>query len=507
MTAWNATVPLFLKIRRYGGGEGATMFKSLFAKYITAFVLIILISFSLIIGVITAIVTKYSEQAKLDVMETAARSAVTFLENKMIAEDTDDLLVLVEKEMADVGSMLAIASENADDLTVLLVNADRRVLIAAGQDSTEVMRGATIPQSLWDKVAQGDLLSDMQPIEGVLEEKHAMYTRPIFDAAGNLRGTVFICADSMLMADLLQAIVRGIIIAIVWVFLATLVAAYLISDRVVAPLKSISRAAKEFASGKFDSRVPVRGKDEIAELAVAFNSMAEAMDNYDTMRNTFMSNVSHDLRSPMTSISGFIDGILDGVIPPEKHHYYLQIVSAETHRLSRLVSSLLDLSRIQAGERKFTPSPFDICEMGREILISFEQKITEKALAVDFYCDEERMIAVADRDAIYQILYNLCDNAIKFSSDGGLLQISIVHGKGRKITVSVYNEGQGISPADLPYVFERFYKSDKSRGLNKTGVGLGLFISKTIMDAHGESIWVESEHGKNCCFHFTLAGE
>jgi len=209
----------------------------------------------------------------------------------------------------------------------------------------------------------------------------------------------------------------------------------------------------------------------------------------------------------LTSISGFIDGILDGVIPPERHEYYLQMVSDEVKRLSRLVASLLDLSRIQAGERKFTMSTFDICEMGRQILISFEQKIDEKNLQVSFECDEDSMTVIADRDAIYQVFYNLCDNAVKFASEGGAFWISIRKLKNRKVLVSVYNEGQGISKEDLPFVFERFYKSDKSRGLNKSGVGLGLFISKTIVDAHGEKIWVESEAERDCCFNFTVAGE
>ena len=370
------------------------------------------------------------------------------------------------------------------------------------------MKGdARIPAEIMQTVSDGTVFLEKEALGGVFEREHAICARPCYGPSGEICGKVFVCADSMMMADLLNDIVKAIVIAILWVLLAALIAISLITDRVIAPLKEISRAAKAFASGHFDTRVTVRGHDEVAELAVAFNSMAEAMDNYDTMRNTFMSNVSHDLRSPMTSISGFIDGILDGVIPPEKHHYYLQIVSAEIHRLSRLVASLLDLSRIQAGERKFTMAPFDVCEMAREILISFEQKINERHLEVEFLCDEERMTVLADRDAIYQILYNLCDNAIKFSSDGTLLQIRIVRQKSRKVAVSVYNEGQGIAPADLPYVFERFYKSDKSRGLNKTGVGLGLFISKTIIDAHGERIWVESEYGKNCRFHFTLAGE
>ena len=479
------------------------MFKSLFVKYVLVFMLIILISFSLVVGVISAIIAQYSEQAKVEIMERAASSSALFLENKLASEMSGELGSLLERESADVSSMLTVASSPSNDLTLLLVDRDGRVLLAAGKDESRILDDAYVPKAL----LQGDQLVDKTTMAGVMEGERAICTRSLYDAEGDLCGAIFVCADSMMLTDLLRLIIKAIVVAILWLLLAALVAVYLISDRVVSPLKEISRATKSFASGKFDTRVPVRGRDEIAELAVAFNSMAEAMDNYETMRNTFMSNVSHDLRSPMTSISGFIDGILDGVIPPEKHHYYLQIVSLEIHRLSRLVSSILDLSRIQAGERKFTMARFDICEMGREILISFEQKINERRLEVDFYCDEERMWVVADRDAIYQILYNLCDNAIKFSADGSLLQIRIAWQKNRKVTVSVYNEGQGIAPSDLPYVFERFYKSDKSRGLNKTGVGLGLFISKTIIDAHNESIWVESEFGKNCCFHFTLTGE
>jgi signal transduction histidine kinase len=228
------------------------------------------------------------------------------------------------------------------------------------------------------------------------------------------------------------------------------------------------------------------------------------------MRNSFVANVSHDLRTPMTTISGFIDGILDGVIPPEQHSHYLQVVSTEVRRLSRLVTALLDVSRLQAGDRKFDMKPFDACEMGRQILISFEQKIEDKGLDVEFSCDEDRMFVLADRDAIHQILYNICDNAIKFSREGGKLAMSFTWSGGestrhRKAVVKVYNEGQGIPPEDIPFVFERFYKSDKSRSLDKSGVGLGMFIAKTIIEAHKETISVSSEYGQNCTFTFTLA--
>jgi len=407
----------------------------------------------------------------------------------------------------DVDMLFTAITANNDDITLLVADKTGAILRAVGSDTQEVAVGEVIPPELMEEINLDHEISNDSQIYDVFSSPRYIHAVPVHNGRGEVCGTVFACASSVMLADLLRDIIKVIAISILWVFFATLIAVYLVTERVISPLKDISRAAKNFAAGKFDVRVPVRGKDEVAELAIAFNNMAESLNNYDNMRNTFMSNVSHDLRTPMTSISGFIDGIVDGVIPPEKHEYYLRIVSSEVKRLSRLVSTLLDLSRIQAGDRKFTMVSFDICEMGRQILISFEGKINEKKLDVEFDTDEENMAVLADRDAIYQIFYNLCDNGVKFASEGGKFRISIKRAKGKKAVVSVYNEGQGIGDADLPYVFERFYKSDKSRGLNKTGVGLGLFISKTIIDAHGEKIWVESEYGKDCCFNFTLTQE
>ena len=254
--------------------------------------------------------------------------------------------------------------------------------------------------------------------------------------------------------------------------------------------------------GDFDARVRVRGQDEIAELAVAFNNMAQSLAELEEQRSTFLANVSHDLRTPMTSISGFIDGILDGTIPPENRDHYLNIVSVEIKRLSRLVRTLLDLSRIQCGERKFNMVNFDAAEMAMTILFSFEKQIDQKRLNVVFDC-EDKMYVLADSDAIHQVLYNLIDNAVKFSYEGGELRVSLKE-RDKNVLVEVYNEGKGIPATDLPHVFDRFYKADKSRGLDKTGVGLGLFIVKAILQAHGENITVTSEEEKNCCFSMTL---
>jgi signal transduction histidine kinase len=374
-------------------------------------------------------------------------------------------------------------------------------------DKPKLNVDATIPKSVMDEINNGQEVSQLDFLEGVFSEKLMIYAVPIFTADDYVCGTAMVCTTSIKLDNLLELMIKTIVVASLWIMLAALVAVYFITERVVRPLREMSKAVKCFAAGDFSARVPVRGKDEIARLAVAVNDMAQSLDNLETMRNTFIGNVSHDLRTPMTTISGFIDGILDGAIPPEKQPYYLELIAGEVRRLSRLVASLLDISRIQAGDRKFTMTAFDICEMARQILISFEQRIDEKQLNIEFECDRDNMTVYADRDAIHQVLYNICDNAVKFASEGGKLSISLKRIKGRKLQVEVFNEGTGISESDINYVFERFYKSDKSRGLNKNGAGLGLFISKTIMDAHGQSIWVKSEYGKNCCFGFTLDAE
>ena len=195
-----------------------------------------------------------------------------------------------------------------------------------------------------------------------------------------------------------------------------------------------------------------------------------------------------------------------GAIPPEKHEYYLGIISSEVHRLSRLVADLLDISRLESGEKKFNFISFDIAEMARIILISFEQKISEKRLDVVFETDEDSIFAIGDKDAIHQVLYNLMHNAIKFSRADGKLAISITQFTNERIKVSVYDDGQAISKEDLTLVFDRFYKTDKSRGLDKSGVGLGLYICKTIIEAHGEEIHAESPNENGAEFWFTLEG-
>ena len=513
------------------------MIKSVFAKYVITFMALLLVSFLLLLFIVNSVVNNTAVRTEqTDIMGVASASAEG-LSELFVLSGHDDLAAFIrhsEEDPTHVGvgirRLLSAVLTNFEDMTVYVTDERGGFLFSTGKFAelapalgTPLLTEADVAL-LRDNESAPETehripaaSTDHRRVNGIFLDDHSLmkdgpsflFLQPVTLPDGTAAGYILVSSTAETSGNMMNATLRSMVVAGLWILLAALIAIYFITERVIAPMRDMSRAAKRMAVGQFDVRVPVRGSDEVAELAVAFNQMAGALENLERMRNTFVANVSHDLRTPMTTIAGFIDGILDGVIPPDQHTHYLQVVSAEVRRLSRLVTALLDVSRLQAGDRKFDMKPFDVCEMGRQILISFEKKIDDKSLDVEFDCDEDRMFVLADRDAIHQILYNICDNAIKFSVEGGKLRMSFTWAspegsRRRKAVVKVYNEGQGIPPEDLPFVFERFYKSDKSRSLDKSGVGLGMFISKTIIDAHKESITVTSEYGKNCEFTFTL---
>lgn len=478
------------------------MFKGIFSKYVSVFMLIIVVSFAILASIIGAMIFSYSEDSRKNIIANSSEAVCDYVETEYIKSRAEGLSRFVYFNYSDLAQTLTMFTSYESDIIILVTDGDGGILIT---DKTVDRKytDATLPVDVMQKIKDDGEYSGLNDFGGVFSEKFLVHGVPVRDAQGGVIGAVFSCSYKSALTELAGLMIKTIITAMLWVMFAALLAVYFISERNIAPLKQMSRAAKEFASGNFKVRVPVKGNDEITELSAAFNNMASSLENLEDLRSSFLANVSHDLRTPMTSISGFIDGILDGAIPPEKYNYYLNIIRTEVKRLSRLVSSLLDLSKFESGEKKLQITEFDICEMARQILISFEKKIDEKKLDVEFDCDAFNIYVKADRDAVYQILYNICDNAVKFSSISGKYRISIKQ-TGKKVFVSVYNEGQGISSEDLPYVFDRFYKSDKSRGLDKMGVGLGLYISKTIIDAHKQEIWVKSVYGEYCEFVFTL---
>jgi signal transduction histidine kinase len=235
---------------------------------------------------------------------------------------------------------------------------------------------------------------------------------------------------------------------------------------------------------------------------MAFNNMASTLATTESSRRSFVANVSHELKTPMTTIGGFIDGILDGTIPEEKRNQYLQVVSGETKRLSRLVRSMLDTSRIEAGEMQVHPALFDVSELNRQTVFTFERMIEEKQLCIEGL-ETDKVMIFADRDLMNQVVYNLVENAVKFVNVGGV--ISFHYRVEKNMTyVAIRNTGEGLSKAEVPQLFERFYKSDKSRSLNKNGVGLGLHIVRSIIQYHSGEVFVRSAEGEYTEFEFAV---
>lgn len=484
--------------------EKSSAKSSIFTRYMSAFLMIIFVSFTILTVIISSMtVQAASEQRKEDAQQNVAllKTYVDDMWENSFPHSSFEQFI--RKNNTEILTMMSILSRRSDETSIFITTPDGRILLSTDGSylgkrisDGEVLSVLTSQNS----TVYSQLYSDMG---GLLPKKSGMYASVFNFGVSSYDGTLIVCYGDGRHDALSQSTIKTVILASLWVMIASFVAVYFISEKIVSPIRQMSVATKRFSAGEFDTKIPVEGSDEIAELATAFNSMADSLANLEYMRSSFLANVAHDLRTPMTSISGFIDGILSGAIPQEQQSYYLGVIGQEIRRLSRLVSNLLDISRMEAGNRKFEKTPFDICETARIILLTFEAKIDAKKLNVEFDAPEDRLYVYSDKDAVYQVLYNLCDNAVKFSRDGGLYRITIKEA-GDKVSVSVFDEGIGVSKEDLPNVFDRFYKSDKSRGLDRTGVGLGLYIVKTIMDNLGEQITVDSVQGEYCNFTLTL---
>lgn len=481
------------------------MRKSVFTRYLTVFTVIIFITFFILSLIIGSNLAYSTVEAKRHMAAQTSATTAGVIQSVISPESPENAAEVLQNADFSLKEYLTLMSDYDADMVVFVTDLSGNVIMSdAGMPESMIL--GLIPDDIMNAIKTGESYHEYDDMNGVLSASYLYEACPVFASDGEtVTCAVFSCTPSGSVKAVVAAPLKTLIMVSLWVFLAAIIAVYFVTERITSPLKNMSRAAKSFASGKFDVRVDESGEDEVAELAAAFNAMAESLRRADEMRSSFLANVSHDLKTPMTTISGFIDAILVGAIPPEQQTEYLERIKSEVLRLSRLVRQLLDISRVQAGERKFEFVDFDICEMARQILLSFEQKIDEKRLEVDFDCDDFNMMVNADKDAIHQILYNICDNAVKFSREKGELKLSVKQRENdKKVIVSVFNQGVGIPEEDLPLVFERFYKTDKSRGLDKTGVGLGLYISKTIINAHGEEIHAESQQGENCRFWFTL---
>ena len=365
--------------------------------------------------------------------------------------------------------------------------------------------GWQVNRDYLDKVIQQGSDNAVGIVRGLYTDQRYVVASPIVNGE-TPKGIVIVSTPTAATNSILNRISNIFLTAAVFVVLLAVLAVTAFARKESLPLKKMARAANAFAHGNLKARVKLEDdySEEMEELALAFNNMAISLEKSEYQRQEFVANVSHELKTPMTTISGYIDGILDGTIPAHRRDYYLQIVSDETKRLSRLVRSMLDISQLQKEEGipEDKKMHFDLEECAGSVLITFEKKINDKKLDVDVDFPEHPVYTFANRDYVTQVIYNLLDNAVKFCPEGGTLGLTIREG-GSKAYISVSNTGETIPAEELPLVFDRFHKLDKSRSQNRDGWGLGLYIVKTIVCSHGEDISVSSKDGRTE-FTFTM---
>lgn len=337
---------------------------------------------------------------------------------------------------------------------------------------------------------------------GLLVSEYYSVGVPIASWSGNTVGTVFVSTSGETLRQMIFDFIRifittssaVLILSLAWIFVA--------AQRLTRPLTLMSSAAKEFARGNFSVRVPEAEKnDEIGKLSTSFNNMADALQQTEERRREFVANISHELKTPMTTIGGYVDGILDGVVPPEKQMESLQIVSSEVKRLSRLVSQMLEMSRIESEQFTLNLKKFDLCETTRLVILGLEKRITDRNLDIEANFDDPIEV-LAEQDSITRVIYNLVDNAVKYANEGTTIKVSISRReKDKKILFSITDVGKPIPPDEIDKIFERFHKTDRSR--KSEGLGLGLYLTKNILRQHGEDIVCHSDGGETT-MSFTL---
>ena len=438
-----------------------------------------------------------------------------------IERNTDDVARFTANVRAEGVGVRSVAYQlyianvaHISNAFVLITEADgEMVLCSDGVTVTSGLSGQYIPQDIAEQVVQQGDYKGMTTLGGLFPEKRFVAGTPITITTQNiitgqteqtLAGVAYMAAEVSDLTELWRAFTSIFFFTAVVVLCIAFITSSITSLRQTKPLKEIAETARKFGHGEYEVRVTgyENRRDEVGELAEAFNAMADSISKSEERRSEFVANISHELKTPMTTIAGFSDGILDGTIPQEKERAALQTISSETRRLSRLVRRMLDLSRLQSAEYVTAQEQFDVSEVMLRVLVSLETKVNARRLDVGTQLPDAPVEVWGDPDAITQVCYNLLDNAIKFSQEEGTLSLSIVP-KGSKATVSVSNQGKTIPPEELDLIFDRFHKADHSRSENRDGVGLGLYIVKTILNSHKETITCTSQDGLTT-FTFSL---
>ena len=464
------------------------MHKRIFFRYFNACALLILLIVFLLGTATTTVYTVQRVREQDRNMEKAADQVASMLQG-MPANYNAFVGTIMD------GSIRTIRETLESD--VLIVNQWGRVV------QTTLDGPTSIPEDAVRRVLNGETYRRQSVFVRGKGNAYTIGVPIVSDDASAVIGAVFVTAPQLRVNSEMRSILMVYVLCGLAVLLLAFAVLYFITRQITRPLNEMALAARSYAKGDFSRRIQVTPDDDLGALASTFNQMADGLDRLETMRRGFIADVSHELRTPMTTIGGFIDGILDGTIPPELEQKYLLLVSEEVRRLSRMVNNLLDVAKLQSGEIIYQMQPFDLTETVHQVVLTLEDRVREAEVELQLDLRDENAYAQGDRDAIYRVIYNLMDNAVKFTPPAGRISLSLLR-RERKYYLAVRNTGAGIPEDEAGKIFERFYKTDKSRTANRKGVGLGLYMVKSIIDAHRQDIYLTSKEGEYAEFTFTL---
>ncbi|MCT8977496.1 cell wall metabolism sensor histidine kinase WalK [Clostridium sp. CX1] len=466
------------------------MKKGLFSKLVATFAVIIAVSFIITAAFLSYWFESYYFEQRKGQLETESQFISTAAEQYLQGNVSPDK---INETLTYIGNYLS---------TYIWLVDNYGYVYAVSDSEHKTLIGTQIITKELEELRLGHTVEKREVYQNIFKGPVHTFEIPIF-SKGIFKGSMLLHTSISELREPLKRVYEIIWMSAILAIVVSCVVIYYLSQRIIIkPLEQINYVADKISKGEVDKRVSIESKDEIGTLARSFNSMADSLEAVEKNRREFISNVSHEIRSPITSIKGFIGGILDGVIPKEKENYYLSVTYGEIQRLTRLVNDLLDLSAIEAGQFRLRIEELDINEIIRLSVIKFETKIREKGLKVDVLMQDDELYVAADKDRITQVVTNLIDNAIKYVGEGGTVRIS-TKTKGDKALVSVFNDGPSISKEDLKHIWDRFYKADKSR-TTKLSTGLGLSIVRSILTQLGEDVWIENKEPQGVKFVFTL---
>ena len=452
------------------------MFKTIFGRLFWTTAAVVFFAVVVVSVSMLGLLNKYVEDERYD-------------SSKLASGSIEYLTVAMSRDGFNAGNMRYY--ESTLESWSILVKADITVINKEGRIFAATDKNLTVPEKHARRVFVGETVSDRLLKSEKVGRNNHIIGFPLMQQ-GRVIGGIFYFFPPGVGGSTVEKFSSTLFLTLIVAMLLSLILIYAEARHISKPLKEINNAVLEIASGKFDKRVQVTSRDEVAQLSSSFNYMADSLTHLEEMRQSFVSDISHELRTPMTSISGFVEGILDGTIPKEKEQEYLEIVRDEATRLAKLTSDMFEMTKMNSPEYKLSIQKFDVNEVIRRCIIGAEDKLDEKRLEVSVDFKNETENVLADSDAIKRVIINLLDNAVKFSYLENTVEIKVTE-KGKKVLIDFTNYGTGIAKEDIPHIFDRFYKTDKSRSKDKTGAGLGLSFVKNILNLHGQTITVTSE--------------